>query len=661
MCGIAGFFERGGLREDAGDALRRMTDALRHRGPDDAGSWLDAEAGIALGHRRLSIVDLSPAGHQPMSSCGRWVISFNGEIYNHAAIREELVTAGASHEWRGHSDTEVLLAAIAAWGLGNALDRCVGMFAFALWDRREQTLTLARDRLGEKPLYYGWLGKQLVFASELVAFYRHPDWRGEIDPSAVALLMQHSCIPAPYSIFKDIFKLRPAHMLRLSGAQPDIACYWDAAQVAASGQAAGFSGSPEEAVEQLDGLLRQSLRGQMMADVPLGAFLSGGIDSSAIVAVMQSMSPRPVRTFTIGFNEAQYNEANYAKAVAAHLGTQHTELTVTSAQARDVIPQLPGIYSEPFADPSQIPTYLVSRLAKQSVTVSLSGDAGDELFSGYSRYAVASNIWHRLGRVPRPLRGGAARLLRSLSPNRWDALASAATRFLPARHRHRRIGDNLHKMAGVLDARGEAHLYRRLVSQWPEPTELVSGSDELATVLTGPQGTPEVGSFAQRMMYWDLVSYLPDDILVKVDRAAMAVGLETRVPLLDHRLVEFAWTLPLSILRRGGRSKWPLRQLLHRHLPPALIERPKMGFGVPIADWLRGPLRDWADALLAVKRLRDDGFFDACLIRDAWEDHTAGRRNLQYPLWNVLMFQAWIDSSPSVMARGASNTGKCAE
>lgn len=644
MCGLTGFFERGGLSSGAESVLRSMMDAIAYRGPDDSGVWLDPAAGIALGHRRLAIVDLSPNGHQPMrSACGRWMLAINGEIYNFDAMRRQLESAGWSGGWRGHSDTEVLLAAVTQWGVETALQRCVGMFAFALWDQKERRLVLARDRLGEKPLYYGVVGRALVFGSDLNAFYHHPDWAGEIDRDALALLMRHNYIPAPYSIFKGIHKVLPAHFLvfERSDLEPRQACYWDVAAVAASAQNAPFSGSPNEAVDQLDGLLRQSLQGQMMADVPLGAFLSGGIDSSLVVATMQSMTSQPVRTFSIGFNEEGFNEAVHAKGVACHLGTEHTELYVSSADALAAVPKLPDIYSEPFSDSSQIPTFLVAELARGSVTVSLSGDGGDELFSGYSRYQLADRAWSRLSRVPRVVRAGAASAMQAISLKHWDDVFRVAKRFVPSRYRPNNPGDKVHKLAGVLALKDGNALYEALVTHWPKPSSLVLGSIEPPTVLTGARQIPAFPTFVQRMMYLDLVSYLPDDILTKVDRASMAVGLETRVPLLDHRLVEFALGLPITTMRNQGQSKWILKELLYRSVPRQLVDRPKMGFGVPIDRWLRGPLRAWAADLLDSRRLKAEGYFDAAMVETAWTEHQSGGRNWQYLLWDVLMFQAW--------------------
>lgn len=656
MCGIAGFLGSAGAAGQDATVARRMADWLRHRGPDDEGVWADPEAGIALTQRRLAIVDLSPAGHQPMfSACQRYVVVFNGEIYNYEDIRKKL-DADQAHAWRGHSDTEVLLEAIARWGIVRALQSAVGMFALALWDRRDRTLVLARDRLGEKPLYYGQVGKSFVFASELKAFRAHPGWRPEIDRDAVALLMRHNYVPAPYSIYKGCFKLRPGHFLVLAdGArEPRIETYWSAREASEHARAQPFDGSADESVTMLERLLGQSVQGQMMADVPLGAFLSGGIDSSTVVALMQSISSRPVRTFTIGFHQAGYNEAEHAKQVARHLGTDHTELYVTEREAMDVIPALPQIYCEPFSDSSQIPTYLVSKLARQHVTVSLSGDGGDELFSGYTRYAMADEFWKKLSRVPRPLRQATAGLATLPPPALYDGLAGPLMSLLPERRRIGRVGDKVHKAARLLGTPNADDLYLHLCSHWHDPADIVSGSREPPTMLTGLDALPRLPGNVERMMYLDLLSYLPDDILVKVDRAAMAVSLETRVPLLDHRVVEFAMSLPLSVLRNQGQTKWPLRQLLYKFVPRELVERPKMGFGVPIDSWLRGALRDWAEDLLSEARLTADGFFDPAPIRLAWQDHLSGRRNNQYPLWDVLMFQAWHaaqkDAQPALAA-----------
>jgi asparagine synthase (glutamine-hydrolysing) len=651
MCGLTGYFgaETFFAVEDARSVLKRMADTIVSRGPDDFGCWHDDSAGVALAHRRLSILDLSPAGHQPMQSvCGRYILVFNGEIYNHQNLRAELEKSSLVSRWRGHSDTETILAGFVAWGIQATVERCIGMFAFAIWDRENRTLTLGRDRLGEKPLYYGWQGSGgrscFLFGSELKALKVHPSFSAEVDRSAMCLLMRHNYIPAPYSIYKDIYKLPPGSLLTVSLSQrePKISKYWSLSDAAVSGCRQEFSGSPEQAVDELEKLLKSAIAQQMVADVPLGAFLSGGIDSSTVVALMQTQSGRPVKTFTIGFNEEGYNEAVHAKAVARHLGTDHTELYVTHQQALDVIPRLPSLYCEPFSDSSQIPTFLVSQLARQHVTVSLSGDAGDELFCGYNRYLMANQLWKKLSRFPAGSRGLAAQGLTAFSPSSWNTLLAPFKGILPGSMRHANIGDKLHKGAAVLAVKSVDSLYLGLVSHWDDPSSLVIGGKEPPSLLTGnaPQlfGLDEI----QRMMALDALTYLPDDILVKVDRAAMGVSLESRVPFLDHRVVEFAWSVPQSMKLRDGVGKWVLRQVLHRHVPKALIERPKMGFGVPIDAWLRGPLMDWAEALIDESRLRQEGFFNPGPIRQKWAEHLSGRRNWQYYLWDVLMFQAWL-------------------
>lgn len=645
MCGLAGFLRPGGLAQDAQDHARRMADQIASRGPDDVGVWIDGPTGIALAHRRLSILDLSPAGHQPMvSSSGRYVIAYNGEVYNHQYLRNELASAGHAPMWRGHSDTETLLAGFDVWGVEVTVKRVVGMFAFALWDRQEQILTLGRDRLGEKPLYYGWQGGTLLFGSEIKALKAHPAFAAAIDRDALALLMRHNAIPSPYSIYQGVFKLPPGTLLTLSRRSRDAIPrpYWDARQVVAQGLAHPFEGSPDEAVDALDQLLRQAVQQQMMADVPLGAFLSGGVDSSVVVAMMQAQSHRPVRTFTIGFHEPGYNEADYAKGVARHLGTDHTELYVTPQQAMDVIPRLPSLYCEPFADASQIPTFLVSQLARQQVTVSLSGDGGDELFGGYERYLMGQRLWRQVSRWPLGVRKALARGVTALSPQRWNQLLKPAGCLLPQAWAGPNLGGKLHTGAGLLAASTSADFYRVLVTHWRQPAALVLGAREPPTVLTESACQPATDHFLHQMMALDLLTYLPDDILAKVDRAAMGVSLETRVPMLDHRVVEFAWTLPLGYKIRAGVGKWPLRQVLSRYVPRELIERPKMGFGVPLDSWLRGPLRDWGESLLDESRLRQEGYLEPQLVRQKWREHVTGQCNWQYPLWDVLMFQAWL-------------------
>jgi asparagine synthase (glutamine-hydrolysing) len=645
-----------------------MAGCIRHRGPDHHAVWSDSEAGIALAHNRLAIVDLTPAGNQPMESAtGRFVTVYNGEIYNHMAMRDSLAAEGFRFDWRGHSDTETLLAAIESWGVEGALERAIGMFGLALWDKREKRLILARDRLGEKPLYYGWQGSgadaSFLFGSELKALAAHPAFAAAVDRRALSLYMRHGYVPAPWSIYEGISKLPPGtHLTLAAGArEPVITPYWSGLEIARSGVADPLRLSPEEATDELEKLLLDAVKQQMMADVPLGAFLSGGIDSSTVVALMQAQSSRPVKTFTIGFKEKDYNEAEHAKSVARHLGTDHTELYVTPEQARSVIPMLPAIYDEPFADSSQVPTRLVSELARRHVTVSLSGDAGDELFGGYNRYILTQRLWRRLAAVPRPLRRAMATALTSLSPATWNRVAGAVQPLLPAKARQAVPGDKIHKGAGVLASGSAGELYHGLVSLWRDPASVVIGGEEPQTLLTGNRPPLDGLGEIERMMALDMLTYLPDDILTKVDRAAMSVSLETRVPFLDHRVVEFAWRLPLDYKLRGRETKWALRQVLYRYVPREIMERPKMGFGVPIGDWLRGPLRDWAESLLSPSRLASEGYFRPEPIRRIWADHLKGDVNMQHLLWCVLMFQAWLDSRSSeeavgghVMARSAA-------
>ena len=644
MCGICGFLAESERRlpDVSGHAgmeavARRMADTIAHRGPDGDAVWADEAAGIALGHRRLAIVELSPLGRQPMESAdGRWVIAYNGEIYNFQDLRAEL--EGAGHRFRGHSDTEVLLEGCAAWGVERTVKRLVGIFAFALWDRRDRVLHLVRDHLGVKPLYWARMGGTLLFGSQPKALRAHPAFAAEIDRDALAAYMRFSYVPAPHTIYKGVFKLEPGTILTIRpGKEPERTVYWDAGEAARAGIANRLSLSDADATDALEALLKDAIGRQMMADVPLGAFLSGGIDSSTVVALMQAQSDRPVRTFTIGFGEGDYDEAEHARAVATHLGTEHTDLRVDASHALDTIPKLPEWYDEPFADSSQIPTLLVSEMTRRSVTVALSGDGGDELFAGYNRYLNAPAVWRRVGTLPAGLRRGAAGVIRTLPPQRWDALFS----LVPASKRPRQPGDKLHKLAGVLGSGDPDALYRRLVSQWDDPDALVRGGREPHGLLWDERVADAIPDFVERMQYLDSVTYLPDDILAKVDRASMGVSLEARVPLLDHRVVEFAWRVPLSQKIRDGKGKWLLREVLHRHVPRALIERPKSGFAVPIDAWLRGPLRGWAEDLLDERRLRADGFFDPAPIRARWVEHLAGTRNNQHQLWNVLMFQAW--------------------
>ncbi|HZC37282.1 MAG TPA: asparagine synthase (glutamine-hydrolyzing) [Sphingomicrobium sp.] len=649
MCGIAGFVGgKWSSQSEQTRTLAAMARSIRHRGPDHSAVWLDLESRVGFAHNRLAIIDVSPAGNQPMHShSGRYVIVYNGEIYNHHELRKQLEDERAAFNWTGHSDTETLLAAVDAWGVRKALERSVGMFAFALWDKREHKLILARDRIGEKPLYYGrqTSAGPFLFGSELKALAQHPQFTPEINRQALALFMRFTYIPTPYSIYRGIAKLRPGCFLTLSGdgGEPVIEEYWSARRVAEAGAADRLQASPEECTDQLEGLLTRAVGQQMIADVALGAFLSGGVDSSTVVALMQKQSLRPVKTFSIGFQEERFDEARHARAVARHLGTDHTELYVTPSQAMAVLPSLPSMYDEPFADSSQIPTYLVAALARRHVTVSLSGDAGDELFGGYNRYGLASALWRKLRPVPRPVRSAAAAALGALPLSLWNRVTAAASGALPALAHIRDAGAKIHQRAPLFGCGSAMELYGGIVSQWLEPNSLVVGATEPPSLATS-SGPPLRGlSLFEQMMAADTVTYLPDEILVKLDRASMAVSLETRVPLLDHRVVEFASRVPFEYKVRDGQMKWVLRQVLYRHVPPGLVERPKMGFGVPVGDWLKGPLRDWAETLLGESRLRDEGYLRPRPIRQAWVSHLADSVGGDARLWSVLMFQSWLE------------------
>jgi asparagine synthase (glutamine-hydrolysing) len=648
MCGLTGGWTKerfNKLRE----ALPNMGKVQRHRGPDDMGVWLDAEAGIAMVHNRLAIVDLTSAGHQPMTShSGRWIIAFNGEIYNHMIIREEMASAGLAPSWRGHSDTETLLAAIEAWGVEAALKRTVGMFAFAAWDRYERNLWLARDRFGEKPLYYGWQGGIFWFGSELKSLRQLGIGSLRLNSAALALYLRYQAVPAPHSIYDGIAKLLPGHWLKLDYRQLEKGeevlpqPYWRADEAAHAGLASAFSGSETEAVDALEAVLSNAVAGQLMSDVPVGAFLSGGVDSSTVVALMQAQSARPIRTFSIGFHEEGYDEAQHAAEVARHLGTNHTELYLTPKDALDVIPRLPSIYDEPFSDSSQVPTFLVSRMAREHVTVALSGDGGDELFGGYNRYFSAKRIWNKIARVPAPIRRVTGRAITTLSVERWNQLYTMADPLIPTAFKLACPGDKIHKGGVLIGAGSGRELYNEMISCW-QPDALLNTEQKVTSF--GPPRIQPMGDLMDYMMLEDTCHYMTDDILVKVDRAAMNNSLETRVPLLDHRVFEFAWTLPRVMKVGSGSGKHILRQLLYRHVPRSLIDRPKMGFGVPIDVWLRGPLKDWAANLLDPSSLRHQGYLNPEPITRKWNEHQSGKRNWQYHLWNVLMFQAWLDEN----------------
>ncbi len=638
MCGITGFID---CRADWGQGklyaqTQRMAATLMHRGPDKSGVWLDPSVSIGIGHSRLSVIDLSEAGHQPMvSRSQRFVFSYNGELYNADELRCDLRTQGC--QFRGYSDTEVFLEACAVWGVEQTLARAIGMFAFALWDREERRLTLARDRLGIKPLYWLKQGGLFAFGSELRALRAHNGWNAELNRDALALYVRHSYFPSPYTVYRDVQHLPPGTVLTYEpGGEPKIRPYWSLAKVAQEGQQNPFDGTEEEAVRELEALLSDAVTCRMVADVPLGAFLSGGYDSSTVAALMQANSSKPVRTFSIGFYEKAYNEAHHAKAVASHLGTEHTEFYVSPEETRNVIPKIPEIFDEPFSDSSQIPTYLVSALARDHVTVALSGDGGDELFAGYNRYAQGDIFRRYIKRVPQVARRIGTSSLQAFSPALWDK----CFKTIPSKWRPALVGEKIHKLASVLGEDGDGY-FVKLTSQWQNPEDIVIGAEEPITLVTDPNITQIVPDFVERMQYRDTLTYLPGDILTKVDRTSMAVALEARVPLLDHRVVEYAWRLPLSLKLRKGERKWILRQVLYKYLPPPLVDRPKMGFGVPIDAWLKGPLRDWAEDLLSEHALRDTGVLNPAPIRTCWSQHLSGMRNSQHAIWSVLMFQAW--------------------
>lgn len=632
MCGIVGIW---GSLQNKRDLIASSCSRIRHRGPDSEGIWEDAQAGLVLGHVRLAIIDTSPAGSQPMvSACGRYVLVLNGEIYNHLGLRETLSQEGRAPDWRGHSDTETLLACFAAWGIERSLQAAIGMFAMALWDRNDGTLTLMRDRMGEKPLYAGFIGGSFVFASELKALADLPGLDTTPDPRALSLLLRHNYIPAPFSIYRQISKVSPGCWLQLGAAQRHIGempaqrSYWSAALVAREALDHPLSFDDDtQATDALEQVLGAAVRRQMVADVPLGAFLSGGVDSSVVVALMQRESSRPVRSFSIGFDDTRYNEAQYAAAVAAHLGTDHAEHYVSDRDALDLVPGLSRVYDEPFADSSQIPTMLVTRMARQHVTVALSGDGGDELFCGYGRYFRAAAWWHRRERVPTALRGPMSAAFQRLAA------------MVPAGKRR----DSVEKLAQVWGAEHAGSFYREFVSYWKNPAEALIAADVPTTIF---DESPAGGIFPS-MTLLDVQTYLPDDILVKVDRAAMAASLETRVPMLDHHVYAFARELPMHYHVRGGQGKWLLRQVLYRHVPRELIERPKKGFSVPLAQWLRGPLRDWAEALLDPARLRQEGVFRESAVQLKWREHLSGRRDWSKHLWSILMMQAWMEARQS--------------
>ena len=624
MCGLLGYLlsDNSSGKMASSEVLSNMLSTITHRGPDGSGGWCDELVGLA--HARLAIVDLSDAGHQPMpSACDRYMIAFNGEIYNHRKLRRKLEQQGQAPEWRGHSDTETLLACFAVWGVEKTLKATVGMFAIALWDKRKKVLTLARDRFGEKPLYWGWNNGALLFGSELKGLRAYPDFDAEVDRNSLALLLRYNYIPAPHSIYQGIEKLKAGHYVQIGKGQTrneiQSVPFWSFKQAIEDGIQNAFDGTDSQAIDELEARLRASISDQMLADVPLGAFLSGGVDSSTVVALMQKQARRPIKTFAIGFDEPGYNEAVYAKEVAQHLGTDHTELYVGADDALKMVPKLAEIYCEPFADSSQLPTYLVSQMAKQQVTVSLSGDGGDELFGGYNPYQFAPAIWQKMRLLPLPMRKLAAQMLSGLP-----------------------LSGKLEKLVSVFPAKDQYQFYQLMMSHWTNATSVVLNSDDAPVYLSDPQQWPATDSFEHWMMAIDAGQYMADDILVKVDRAAMANSLETRVPLLDHRVFEFAWQLPQHMKIRNGTGKWALREVLYRHVPKTMIERPKKGFSIPLAQWLRGPLRQWAEELLAESRLEAEGYLNVRAVRKAWQQHCSGKADNALKLWSILMFQAWL-------------------
>ncbi len=654
MCGIVGYWD---LRHSIdADALAKIADnmagALVHRGPDDHGVWVDREAGIAFGHRRLSVIDISNRGHQPMlSSNDRYVLVYNGEIYNYRSLRRELEQCG--HRFQGHSDTEVMITAFQEWGVETAIKHCLGMFAFAVWDRKQRQLWLGRDRLGEKPLYYGWSGTVFLFASELKALRKHPAWKKDIDRTALTLFMRHGYVPWPYSIYENIYKLPPASLLKMEShitsattdfdpfpgdaaatlRRPHI--YWDLDRIVGADKSSAVMDN-DEAVRELERLIRESVARQLIADVPVGAFLSGGVDSSTIVALMQQESSGQVKTFSIGSSDEDYNEANFAKDIAVHLGTDHTELYVTPADAQALIPELPRIYDEPFADSSQIPTLLVSRLARETVTVALSGDGGDELFGGYDRYQWSERLWSVFRPVPRVFRTALGSLLKAVPLTAWQMAARPIFRGSHS------AGARVHRWAELLSVCSREELYWHIVSHWRRPQELVVNGVEPRYVFNDQSLRKEIDNFVAYMMYIDTRTYLPDDILTKVDRASMSASLEVRVPMLDQYVVAHAWRIQQNMNREATQTKWPLRAILHKYVPRELVERPKKGFAIPIGEWLRNSLRDWGEELLDPASILSDGFLNPIPIREKWAQHLSGAGDWQYPLWNVLMFQSWL-------------------
>lgn len=647
MCGICGFYTS--LPNKHKNTINSMTSALEHRGPDDTGIWQDNNSGVFLGHQRLSIIDLSEAGHQPMQShSSRYVLSYNGEIYNCLELKQELKKINPYIKWKGNSDTEILLEAIDQWGVENAIKKFDGMFAFCLWDKKKHSLTLVRDRIGEKPLYYGWQGsgetRVFLFGSELKALKKHPEFDHKIDHDVVALQLGYNYIPDPYSIYKNIYKLLPGHYLQLSeknlkqNVLPLPKIYWSLAQTAINGTNNQFDKDEMEIENELENQLKLTLKKQMISDAPIGAFLSGGIDSSAIASLMQSQSTKPIKTFTIGFEDKGFNEAHYAKKIAEYIGSDHTEMYISSKEAMNVIPKLCKIYDEPFSDPSQIPAFLISQLTKRDVKVALTGDGGDELFCGYNRYIYGEKFWNMFHIMPNVLRNIFLFGIKAVSQKNWDKIS----KYLLVINKYNNVGDKLYKVARALDAKIFFDFYQLLCSDLNKLDEVLSNNKKPEIISDELRQNVDILNKQQQMMVFDFHTYLPGDILVKVDRASMASSLETRAPFLDHKLIEYVWRIPHKLKNKNGKGKWILRKILNKKIPKDLTERPKMGFGVPIGSWLSGPLKDWAENLLDEKKLQEEGFLNSNLVRKKWKEHINGKRNCQQDLWNILMFQAWI-------------------
>lgn len=648
MCGLVGFIDsqKKISEEQNKNYILRMSDTLYNRGPDDSGVWSDVEKGIYLGFRRLAILDLSAAGHQPMvSKSSRYIIVFNGEIYNHQEIRKEIEKNVGNVFWKGHSDTETILCAFETWGVFDSVKKFIGMFAFAVIDKETNRLILGRDCAGEKPLYYGFQNDTFFFGSELKAFKPHPHFSKKIDRNSLSLYLKYSYVPAPYSIYEKISKLIPGTLLELNlkSFKIEHKTYWSSTEKANKLSLTENFDSPKEAIEKLDSLLRKSISDQMIADVPLGAFLSGGVDSSTVVSLMQAMSTQKVKTFTIGFYEKEYDESEHASAIAKHLGTDHTELFLTSDDVIQTIPKMPELYDEPFADSSQVPTYLLAKLARRDVTVSLSGDAGDELFGGYNRYQLGTTLWPKLEKIPAPIRKHLAPLIMGISPDSWNRFGNKFEGLIPTKYLQANLGNKIHKGAAVMGASSIEDLYLSLLKSWQNPEKIFSHKEILETYFESELKKLVNLTDLQKMMVSDFQGYMVDDILVKVDRATMGVSLESRVPFLDKRVIEFAWSLPSEFKLKDGQTKWILRQVLYQYVPKELIERPKKGFAMPIDKWLRGPLKEWANNLLCENRIKKDGYFNWLEVQKIWNEHLSGKKNYSVQLWSILMFQAWLE------------------